>query len=131
MPVDYSKGKIYRIVSANSDLVYIGSTCQSLAKRKGQHISDYKSYVKGTRPYISSCKIIEKGNIDIILIEEYKAINKMDLHKKEREHIEKNECVNKKIPGRTHKESIAEYRANNKDKLTKYQAEYRANKKAK
>jgi hypothetical protein len=76
MPIDYSNGKIY------------------------------KSYVKNKKGFVTSFKIIEHGNVDIILIEEYKATNRIDLHKKEREHIEKQLCVNHTIPTRTKQERL-------------------------
>ena len=34
---DYSKGKIYKIWNDVDDRIYIGSTCQTLAQRMGEH----------------------------------------------------------------------------------------------
>ena len=124
---DYSKSKIYKLVSNVSDEIYIGSTCQPLYKRKAGHKADYKRYLQGKGRYMTSFKIFEKGDIEIILIEECNFYNKDELHRKEREYIEKIECVNKCIPGRTHKE----YCEDNKDKISKISKEYKQNNKEK
>jgi predicted GIY-YIG superfamily endonuclease len=46
---DYSNGKFYKIVCNNiTNECYIGSTCEPiLARRLAQHVSRYKSYLKG------------------------------------------------------------------------------------
>ena len=113
---DYSKSKIYKLVSNYTNEIYIGSTCQPLHKRKGGHKASYKSYLEGKRNYMTSFKLFEKGEVDIILIEECNFHNKDELHKKEREYIDKLECVNKYIPGRTKQE----YLENNKNKMKQY-----------
>lgn len=76
---DYSKGKIYKIVSENNS-VYIGSTTQILEKRMSQHKSklDCSCYLLGCLDYCY-----------IELIEEVISDNKEDLLKKEREYIKK------------------------------------------
>ena len=53
----YQKGKVYKLVSNSSDLVYYGSTFNKLTKRLTGHKTDYKKYVNGKRSYISSFKI--------------------------------------------------------------------------
>ena len=40
---DYSKGKIYLIRNTVNDLLYVGSTCQTVAQRMSQHRSDAKT----------------------------------------------------------------------------------------
>ena len=45
---DCSLGKIYKIVSNQTDDIYIGSTCQKLlSTRLGKHRDDYKRWVEG------------------------------------------------------------------------------------
>ena len=45
---DYSLGKIYKLVSNQTDDIYIGSTCQKLlSTRLCGHIQDYKRWVEG------------------------------------------------------------------------------------
>jgi transcription-repair coupling factor (superfamily II helicase) len=84
---------------------------------------------------VSSFKIIENNNYDIILVEEFPCQNKDQLHARERFFIENTECVNKYIPTRTpkeyyedHKEKISErwkqYYETNKEKLNEKKKEY-------
>ena len=95
---DYSKGKIYKLTSSNSDEIYIGSTVLYLCKRKAHHFEDYKKFINGSRSYMTSYKIIEAGgDIDICLLEEYNCKTKEELHAKERFYIENNNCVYKHV----------------------------------
>src|SRR5438128_267479 len=100
---DYSKGKVYKLVSNVSDLIYIGSTINPLYKRKNIHIQDYKRYLNGKFNYVSSFEIIKLGveNLDIILLEQVKASNRDELNARERFYIESMTCVNKQITART------------------------------
>jgi hypothetical protein len=100
-----------------SGLIYIGSTCQSLAIRKAGHKRNYKSWKIGKRTFTTSFKLFEddKDNVDIVLIENVNCNNKEELHKRERFYIETINCVNKIIVGRTSKE----WREDNKDIITK------------
>jgi len=115
--VNYELGKIYKIVCNETGLLYIGSTAQKyLSTRLGEHKRDYKKYVNGKYPYITSFTIIEGGNFDIILLENHSCKDKYELQARERHYIETMECVNKFIPNRTQKE----YREDNKEKIKKY-----------
>ena len=109
---DYKNGKIYKIVDNTSDMVYIGSTCQTLAQRLAKHRSSYASWLrdKKTENGLSSFKIIANGDYDIILIEYYPCESKEELHSRERYWIESFECVNKIRPTRTRKEYYEENR---------------------
>jgi len=106
--MDYKNGKIYRIVCNETGLCYVGSTTSTLTKRLSSHKSSYKNYLEENSNYVTSYKILEKGNYDIVLIEEYPCENKQQLHARERYYIETMECVNKIIPIRT-KEEIKKY----------------------
>jgi hypothetical protein len=135
---DYSKSKIYKIVCNITGLIYIGSTCQTLCGRLGDHKSDYKKYLNGKRNYVSSFKIIANENYDIILVEQFPCQNKDQLHARERFFIENCECVNINIPTRTpkeyredHKEKIKEYEEKNKEKRKEQTKQYRENNKEK
>jgi hypothetical protein len=57
--IDYSKGKIYKIVCNITGLIYIGSTSQSLIQRLQDHKSGYKTYLNRKTHYVSSFKIIK------------------------------------------------------------------------
>jgi len=114
----YSNGKIYKIISENSEKYYIGSTTQPLSKRFSDHKSNYKMFQNGKYDNCSSFNVVKEENCKIILIEEYPCENKNQLESRERYWIEqfKNNIVNKVIPTRTDKE----YYNDNKDKAKEY-----------
>lgn len=120
MTSKYQKSKIYKLVSNSSDLVYYGSTYSKLSKRLSGHKADYKRHLNGGKNYITSFKLMELGDIKIILVENFPCDNIEELISKERFYIENNECVNKVIPGRTPKE----YQEDNKDRIAKRKKEY-------
>ena len=128
----YSNAKIYKIVDNTNNNIYIGSTCKKLCQRLAQHRCDYKRYLEGKSHFISSFKILENNDYDIILLEKCENItDKEGLRARERHYIETLECVNKRIEGRTinewyndNKDKISEnkkvYYNENKDKIKKY-----------
>jgi len=126
--VNYENGKIYKIVCNETGLIYIGSTAQKyLSTRLGEHKKTHKSYLNGKSHYVSSFEVLEGGNFDIILLENYYCKDKYELKAKERHYIETIKCVNKYIPNRTNKE----YRDTNKDYLKEYRSTYYENNKDK
>ena len=79
----YQYGKIYKIVSNVSDKVYYGSTCEKqLSRRLAGHRSDYKKYLSNDEKYhfLTSFKILEEDNYDIVLVEEVNCNSKEQLH---------------------------------------------------
>lgn len=66
---------IYKIVSKQTNKIYIGSTTQSLNKRFIRHKSDYKLQ----KNKIGSFEVLQFDDAEIILIEEYEDISKDDL----------------------------------------------------
>ena len=125
--VNYQDGKIYKIVDNTNGNVYIGSTCKKLSSRLADHRADYKKYLNGNSHFVSSFKILENNDFDIILIEKWPCDDKEELHKQERFYIETFECVNKNIPTRTSKEyykdnkqQIKEYREKTKQQRKEY-----------
>lgn len=110
----YYLGKIYKIVSPSTNLMYIGSTTQTLDKRFSNHICCYYN-----RNSVKSCEIIKFNDAYIELIEEYPCNTKKELELREAYYIKqnRNQCVNKTIPRRTkrqywldNKADIDEYR---------------------
>ena len=127
----YNRGKVYKIVSPSTDLVYIGSTIQPLHKRLCEHRTKYKQFLKGTYCNITSFEIMKYGDAEIYLIQLCDCQSKMELERCERSHIESIECVNKTIPGRTkkeyyidNKEKIKQYYIENKELICKQKKEY-------
>ena len=96
MPIDYSKGKIYKIECNETGLVYIGSTCEeTLARRMAGHTGHYRQYLKGKRKFITSFRILKNYNYDIVLIENYPCNSKEELFARERYHTNQIDCINK------------------------------------
>ena len=128
MESKYTNGKIYSIRSYQTDMIYIGSTCQLLSQRLAKHRNNYKQYLLGKYHYVSSYKLLEYDDYYIELIEEYPCDNKSLLNRREGEIIRQTEnCINKVVPGRTDKE----YRTDNKEKILNINKQYRENNKDK
>ena len=67
-----------------TDKYYVGSTCEPrLARRLTKHVSDYKSWKEGKRHKISSFDVIENGNYQILLIENFPCKCKDELTSRE------------------------------------------------
>ena len=148
--MDYNNGKIYVIRNHCNDMVYVGSTTQSLSKRFSKHKSDCKSK---TSPLWNTMNELDITNFYIELVEEYPCDNKEQLCAKEgyyiREFDSYNNGYNGKIEGRSQKEyrgdnkekikqyyednkdKIKQYRENNKEKIIKQRKEYREDNKDK
>ena len=122
MPVDYTLAKLYKIEPLNPDDeadIYIGSTCEpTLARRMTGHRRDYSRWKNGKFNNITVFKLFEKygvNNCNIFLIEEFSCDNKDQLRQREGYYIKSIPCVNKLVAGRTHKESVKQYRNNHKE----------------
>ena len=136
---DYQKGKIYKLWSPSKNLVYYGSTTETLSRRLSGHLCQYKKYNnKISTIYVNSFKILECEDYKIELVEEYACNNRQQLCKKEGEYIKANECVNMQIAGRTKKEWEKEnpnkvkeakqkYCEENLDKVKEAKQKYREN----
>ena len=121
--VKYEDGKIYRIVCNITGEQYVGSTCETLCRRLAKHKVDYKRWKQGKQTYTTSFQIIERGDYEIVLIEDYPCENKYELHRRERFHVDFIECVNKLRPIVTkeeRKETRKIYYNNNKEAFIKY-----------
>jgi hypothetical protein len=92
-------GRIYKIKSAQTDKVYIGSTLQTIQKRFLMHKRGYKNYQKGKGGNMTSYEILKHGDATIELIDEREYETKDELQYKEREYIELHKnAVNKQKP---------------------------------
>ena len=87
---------IYKIVSKQTNKIYIGSTTQKLNKRFIRHKSDYKLQ----KNKIGSFEVLQFDDAEIILIEQYEDISKEDLLFFEQHYFDlhKDECCNIRKP---------------------------------
>lgn len=123
--VNYGNGKIYKIVSNQTDKVYVGSTTKKyLSQRIDEHRSRFRAWKRNTYHYVTSFDIIQYDDAEIILIENAECKSKDELHARERHWIDQLDCVNKNIPGRGRKEYIKEYCKKNREKLCQTKKRY-------
>ena len=115
----YHHSKIYKLVSAETDNIYIGSTCNTLSKRMSQHKNDYKRWAEGAYHFVSSLEIAKYNDCQIILIEEFSCENKDQLHSKKRGYLESNACINRVI-------RVITTEREKKELKNKHQKEYRS-----
>jgi hypothetical protein len=118
---DYSQGKVYKIVCNTTRLQYVGATCQRyLSQRLTQHVSHYDQWKKGKKHYITSGQVLEKGDYEIVLLENCPVKSVDELHARERYWIETLDCVNKVVPTRTDRE----YYEQNREKIKEIQRQW-------
>ena len=119
---DYKQGKIYKIVDSNEEMVYVGSTVDTLSRRMVGHRREYKL----RRNNYSVFAIFDKYGVEnckILLLELCPCDTKDELTRREGEVIKANNCINKRVEGRTrkayrqdHKEQAKAYYLANRDK---------------
>jgi len=90
MTRNYQNGKIYTIRSrSRPDLIYVGSTIQSLSTRFGEH--------KKPSNTCMSKQIIALSDAYIELLETYPCLNVEELQRRENYHMRSMDCVNKQL----------------------------------
>lgn len=127
---DYQLGKIYKLISDQTEKIYIGSTCQKyISYRLSGHKADFENWKIGKRHgKCSSFELLNYDDVQVILLENYPCNSKAELEARERYYIEQNKeiVINKIIPTRTPKE----YREENKEtRLEKKRLYHHAHKK--
>lgn len=114
-------GRVYKIVSDSTDLIYIGSTVRFLSNRMSYHRSDYKRYLDGKGKYTSSYEILQYGDARIELIQEGLFDDIKSLRRLEGQIIKNSSnIVNKNIAGRDTKT----YEKENYDKIKERRDKY-------
>ena len=108
----YEKCLIYAIECLTTNEIYIGSTKMKINKRLDSHRSATNKCVSKT--------IIERGNYKVNILEEVSCNSKKELLIKEREYLEKLNCINKCVPTNLYKwESQKRFNEKNKDLIKK------------
>ena len=96
---------------------YIGSTTVGLSARMAQHRKNYLNSKDGKYHFVSIYDLFDKygiSNCKIELIEEAPCDTKEKLRKVEGQHIRNENCINKRVEGRTYKERCSE----NKERIS-------------
>lgn len=95
--VNYNEGKIYKLISEQTDKIYIGSTAKKLLnQRLESHREKFLEWIKNNTSYTTSFEILQYNDYKIILIENYPCNSKDELRQREQYWIDKNKdiCVN-------------------------------------
>lgn len=137
----YHGSMIYKLVNDVDEKIYIGSTFNGLRKRKCQHKSNAKT--KNTPVYLH-LNNVGWENVKIILIEEFRCANKIELLRRERYWIDLlNPELNRQLPTRSRSEwhkgekrcqylldnhekrqnNSRVWHQNNKERVSKYRSE--------
>ena len=127
--IDYTKGKIYRIVCNITGKCYYGSTCLSITQRLANHNYAYNQFLRGTKKTnYSVFEILRQNDYDIVLVEECSYENRSQLLRRERFYIDNNDCVNKNKPIALHendkKEYLKQYYIDNYEKMNSQAKDY-------
>ena len=135
--INYTNGKMYKIVCNITGEVYIGSTTKkTLAQRLVGHVCAYNRVKKGIlKSTTRSFDIIDRGNYNIYLIELFPCNSKDELTAREghiiQEYKLKGICINYRTEGRSKEEYSAMYRSNNREEIKERLRVYRQNNKEK
>ena len=120
----YQDGKIYKLVSPHTPLVYYGSTIKQLCKRLSEH------KCKGSNK-CSSNELVKLGDVRIELIENFPCNNKRELEARESIYIkfmlnnfDFKIILNTKIPFRSVEDDIKWRKKYNKKYGKKYREEH-------
>ena len=124
----YQRGKIYKIISNQTEDVYFGSTIEIvLSNRLAKHRNNYRSWLEEKFPYLSSFEILKHDNARIVLVESFPCTSRYELIGREQFYIDNNECVNKHkaYSGLDKKHYQQKYRDDHRVEAKEYNAQYR------
>jgi hypothetical protein len=127
--VNYGNSKVYKIISSQTDKIYIGSTTKKyLSSRMVEHRCHARAFENGTLGRVSSLDILQYDDAQIVLLEAYPNCQSRDeLRSKEQLYIDANKgiCINKQNASG---HNIAKYKENknayyiaNKERKRQYQ----------
>ena len=127
---DFSKAKIYKLVSNKSSDVYIGSCLVELSKRFSVHKCK-------SNTCISKSMFVDDAVISIVLIEDCPCDNKNQMKARELHYITTLQCINKNKPyisdiqiiNGDNKEWQKQYRLEHAEQIKQQKQQYYLNKK--
>ena len=128
----YQRGKIYKLISNRTNLIYYGSTIEDkLTNRLSGHRRDYRRWQNSKFAYVSSFEIVKFEDVKIILVESYPCNTRYELLAREQWYIDNNDCSNKRksYVGVDKTEYRKQYYQENKDIIDeKHKNYYKENK---
>ena len=123
--MDYSNGKIYKILNEIDDSCYVGSTIQPLSKIMAWHRDALRNTQMKHRLLYTKMNEYGVDNFFIELIEDYPCESVEQLRKREGEYIRELGTLNKRIEGRSKKEYNQLYNQEHKEHLSEIKKGYR------
>ena len=84
----YNNAKVYKLVNTVDETFYIGSTCNTLARRLGQHKTNARKENNLENKAYNQLRKVGLENLKIILINEFYLENKDQLLREENNYIE-------------------------------------------
>ena len=123
----YHNGKVYKITDIGYHKCYIGSTCESLTQRMARHRWKYTQYLKGKTECTRSFLLFDEYGVEnckIELIEDYRCENKSELLKREGQHIQSIDCINKQVAGRPREKWVEDNKEHLQDYKNKWYKEH-------
>ena len=132
---NYSKAKIYKIASKDTDKIYIGSTTGSLDYRMYRHEQAYCLYINNLGTKVYSFDLFDEvgfENCYIELICEFPCNNAQELAAEEGRHQMMNlyNIVNRNIAGRTNRQYYIDKKQSILDKKREYYKNHSKTRKA-
>ena len=127
----YQNGKIYKVIDIDYNKCYIGSTCENLSKRVEGHRKDFKNYLidkNVNKHYTKSVLLFEEYGMDnakIELIENFPCNSKEELLQREGYYIEKTNCLNRCVAGRSKIAYNKQRYENTKEQILEQYKDYR------
>jgi len=109
-------GLIYKLTSASTDIVYIGSTTLSINDRFIRHKASLRRFQNNNGDYCSAFELMQLPDVKIELIENVDFNDRDFVRERENYHILRNDCVNIKNA----KFDYDTYYLLNKDRLKQY-----------
>ena len=98
----YQNGKVYKILTSETDDVHVGSTTQKLSKRMANHRTKLKS--GRILKLYEKMREVGEDKFYIELIEEYPCQNSEQLLKREGEWMRQIGTLNENVAGRNNKQ---------------------------
>ena len=130
----YQRGKVYKIISPHTEMIYIGSTVEkTLEQRLAGHVRSYKQYLAGKYHYVSSFELLQHPEYRIVLVESCPCDSRDKLLACEQHHIDifGDGCVNRQkaftgIFALTKQDYNAQHYAKNRDNKIERSKHYHA-----
>ena len=120
----YNYGKIYKVWDNAFTKCYIGSTTETLSQRMARHRVSYNIWKRGSdKGYYKVFDLFDEFGVEnckIEWVEDYSCNSKKELEAREGKFQREEQCINKRVAGRSSKE----YYDDNREQILERKREY-------